>query len=173
MNKKAFTLIELLTSIIILSILVLTIIPSVSSYMKTARQKSYVSDATIATNAVKSNAISKRLSPNKIYYYQLEAINSLLSNKLFKSSNNKEYSASSYVKVEVDTNYNATFTVCLSDGENKLEENLNNIGIQVIEETSNTCNPTDTGTEVYANYNDITEEITMDEEPVNGKSTST
>ncbi len=59
MNKKAFTLIELLAVIVILGILLGIAIPRVSQYINDSRKKSFASQAELYVNAVRNDATSE------------------------------------------------------------------------------------------------------------------
>lgn len=89
MNKKAFTLVELLAVIIILSIITTMVTLSVSSYMKEAREQSF--DALV--NLIESST-ELYLAENSANYPQLEVagstfyieLNDLVTSKYIKAN---------------------------------------------------------------------------------------
>ena len=117
MNKKikAFTLIELLAVIVILAILVAAAVPTVSSYLVTAKQKTYVTNTNAMIDAVRKDIALKQLEEDKEYYYQLDTINELMTTKLINSPFGNIYSKASYAKVSFDSNKNKIFVACLLD----------------------------------------------------------
>ncbi len=71
MNKKGFTLIEIIAVIIVISILLLIAVPSVSRYIEESRQKAYV--ATIKDTLVSAGSnlgkIDKKVINKETTYY--------------------------------------------------------------------------------------------------------
>ena len=59
MNKKAFTLIELLAVIVILGVLLMIAIPKVSQYINKSKKDSYISEAKLYIDAVRDDITSE------------------------------------------------------------------------------------------------------------------
>lgn len=71
MNKKGFTLIEILAVIIIISILLLIAIPSISGYIEESRQKAYVATVkdTLVSAGSNLSKFDKRILNRETTYY--------------------------------------------------------------------------------------------------------
>ncbi len=123
-NKKGFTLIELLAVIVILAILVAVAIPAVMRYLATSRQETFATNANRAIETVRTDVTFSGISTN--VYYPLNEINKLLDKKLATSPYGKSYNENSFVQVTFDNDGNATYSICLTDG---------NYGINVDENT--------------------------------------
>lgn len=116
-NKKGFTLIELLAVIVILAILVAAAVPAISSYLETARNKSFANDAKTVMKAVKSEVMRAEaagetwaaLADNEV---SLAEMNEVLDTKLNKSPFGNAYLATSKIVVPASGEY----TIYLSDG---------------------------------------------------------
>ena len=78
MNKKGFTLIELMAVIILLGVVLLIAVPAVSSYIEGSKEGSYVDIARSLANGAKNLATSIRYSMNDsdtTYYIDVNCIN--------------------------------------------------------------------------------------------------
>ena len=77
MNKKGFTLIEILAVIIILGILLLIVVPSVSSYIESTRKSSYVQTIKEILKSAGANLTKSQMKSanrNTTYYIPNECI---------------------------------------------------------------------------------------------------
>ena len=120
-SKKGFTLIELLAVIVILAILVAVAIPAITRYLNTARKGTYATNAQAAISAVRNDIITQGITVDS--YYTIENVNKLMDKKLENSPYGAPYQDSSYVKVEFDNaTGNATYSICLTDGNNGFTE---------------------------------------------------
>lgn len=75
MNKKGFTLIELLAVIVIMGIILAIAIPSVGGILENSKKQSYVKNAQILTNTVKTEMMSAEhipATPGHARVYTLE-----------------------------------------------------------------------------------------------------
>ena len=77
-NKKGFTLVELLAVIVILSMLIMLAIPAITRQMELARKKSFIEDAHTAIEAVKNDILAgnKVLSNGLAIFYDKTELNS-------------------------------------------------------------------------------------------------
>ena len=88
MNKKAFTLIELLAVIVILGILLSIAVPQVSQYINNSKKESFISEGKIFIDSLRNDAISD--------YYKLPSRNNdvtIITLDLVRTEKNKENSA--------------------------------------------------------------------------------
>ena len=116
-NKKGFTLIELLAVIVILAILVAVAIPAITRYLNQARRGTFAANAQAAISAIRNEIITEGITTNS--YFTIEEVNKLLDKKLENSPYGSPYNLdTSYVKVTFDTVGNATYSICLTDGNN-------------------------------------------------------
>lgn len=69
LNKKGFTLVELLAVIVIMALLVAVAIPAVTRYLETARKGTYYDNIQAAVGAVRNDITASMVSrSNSIYY---------------------------------------------------------------------------------------------------------
>lgn len=94
-NKKGFTLVELLSVIVILGILATMAIMGVTKQVEKSRRKAMVEDAQTVVEAVREDIVSARVKPtiasDEVSIYDFEAINKLLDNKLAESPYGSQY----------------------------------------------------------------------------------
>lgn len=129
MNKKGFTLVELLAVIAILAVLVLLAIPMVTKQVENSRKMAFAESATRAVTAVNNYVIKDRYSDNTdikinetcngtLCIFSLEQINQLLDKKLTTSPFGPSYDNQSSIVVQENTNgssVNYTYYICLFD----------------------------------------------------------
>ena len=114
LNKKGFTLIELLAVIVILGVLVAVAIPAVTTILNNAKKDTYVSTASGAIDAFRTEYIinsgnSNFLTVGDVTYMTLEHINTLLEKTMIKSPYGETYdTAKSYVQIS-----GSAYSVCL------------------------------------------------------------
>ena len=151
LNKKGFTLIELLAVIVILAILVAVAIPAVTRYLNTAREGTYQDNAQAAISVVRNDVISQfGAATSKIYClnkaccskdgavttatdanscttaggtWNNVSVNDLLEKKLTTSPYGANYSDTSYVLVELQTDGSYKYTICITDGTRGISAN--------------------------------------------------
>ncbi len=129
-NKKGFTLIELLAVIVILAILVMLAIPAVTRYLTSARINTFSDNALRAVEAVRNDVVTagfsagtqglsgaegKRSCDGTKCYYNQEAINALLENKMQQSSFGNSYTC---LGIEVDRENNTYKMSMVDEGKN-------------------------------------------------------
>jgi len=76
-NKKGFSLTELLATIIIIAIVIAIAVPAVSNYIETSRRKSYVSSAFAYIKSVRNYASAYKYrftNSEAVYYLPVECI---------------------------------------------------------------------------------------------------
>ena len=56
-NKKAFTLVEILTVIIILAILLIIAVPSINNYVEKSKQKTFFASVSNIVNSIKTEKL--------------------------------------------------------------------------------------------------------------------
>lgn len=101
MNKKGFTLIEILIVVAIVAILVLLAIPAVQRSVYHSRNKSFVKDARTVASAAKRDSLSIETNQSgvddygDIVVYKINQINGILDKKLNKSPFGSKYKAAS------------------------------------------------------------------------------
>ena len=131
-NNRAFTLVEVLAVIVILSILVLVAVPIVTKYMINSEQKIFVDDARRAVGVVRSDVLSNGFTSDSSGQctngtkceYDQEAINSLLNKKLIESpfggyykgdTDGKGKNGSIKITVTHEENGPYVFAICMID----------------------------------------------------------
>ena len=100
MEKKAFTLIELLAVIIILGIIMIIAIPSVTNYISTSRKNSYITTAKSIMDGARNFVNEGKLNlydPNTTYYIPNTCIN---------TENSKKSPYGNFTKAYVVVTYN-------------------------------------------------------------------
>lgn len=69
LNKKGFTLVELLAVIVIMALLVAVAIPAVTRYLETARKGTYYDNVQAAVGAVRNDITASIVSKSNSIYY--------------------------------------------------------------------------------------------------------
>lgn len=145
MNRKGFTLVELLGVLVILSIIMLIAVPNVISIMDKNKKDIYVSDAKKFVSAVQYE-----LSKNNAYpttgscYVKLSSLDNV---DMDQSPNKHDYSGNSYVVITKNgTSY--TYTIYFTDGVlgiNNVElsslQRSNIVHLEAITPSGNSCLP--------------------------------
>lgn len=106
MNKKGFTLVELLAVIVILGLLATVAILSMSNVLENARKDTYLANARAAIDAARNDYMIN--NPTK-WSWSLTEINALLEKKLTNTPYGGTYATGSYV---VRTTA-GTYKICL------------------------------------------------------------
>ena len=105
LNKKGFTLVELLAVIVVLAIIMVLTVPSVLSSMNSARQSSFLLYAGKMLEAAQGKYQSESLLTTPVECYDLTDL-----------SGNGSTQYSGYVFVTTDTEGNLTFKLRMYDG---------------------------------------------------------
>ena len=105
LNKKGFTLVELLAVIVVLAIIMVLTVPSVLSSMNSARQSSFLIYAGKMLEAAQSTYQSESLLTTPGECYDLTSL-----------SGNGSTQYNGYVVVTTDTNGDLTFKLRMYDG---------------------------------------------------------
>lgn len=114
-NKKGFTLIELIATILIIAILSVIAIPVVSKYIETSRRKTFVTNANIAIEAFRNDLISSLTTEDTTM--TLAELNSIVEKPLIESPYGNEYENSSKLYVTFDEENIPTYSIVLYDTE--------------------------------------------------------
>ena len=145
-NKKGFTLVEILAVMVILAMLLLLAIPAITRQVELARKKAFIEDANTVLVAVRDNVLATESDiprDSVLPSYEITKINSLLDKKLGKSPFGGTYETAS-VKIQTDHNKIPTFSICLidSDGMGFGYTIANNLDINLfdLKDTSKDCN---------------------------------
>ena len=108
MNKKGFTLIEIIAVVVILGVIMFIAVPSISTYILGSRKDTYISDAKRFVNGAKTNVETKKIIVNRkdtTYYIPKKCL-------AVDKAENSPYGKwdKVYVAVTYDNNYNYYFT---------------------------------------------------------------
>ena len=143
MNKKGFTLIELIATITILSIIMMVAIPNVISITKKNKNQTYINDArkmvTLAKYRFESDAsIPRPTNTNPI----IILLNALDKSELQKGPENGTYDTErSFVKIIYDSTKNTyVYSVQIAEKLNDTETDTNQYRGIVLTEYSNITN---------------------------------
>lgn len=113
-NKKGFTLVELLAVIVILGVLLLIAVPSVNNIITNSRKKAFLSQVKLAVENVQTTASIEKESISETCYIKISDI------KLERGTWDNH---SGYIQVIKDTEGNITFAPYVSDNSKKFSVN--------------------------------------------------
>ena len=109
-NKKGFTLVELLAVIVILGVLLLIAVPSVNNIITNSRKKAFLSQVKLAVENVQTTASIEKESISGTCYIKISDIN--LDRGVWADN-------TGYIKVEKDSNGNLVIEPYVSDNSKK------------------------------------------------------
>lgn len=115
LNKKGFTLVELLAVIVILALIMVLVLPNVMDSMNSAKQQTFLLYANRMLDAAMSKRASDELAGNAPYCYEISELNNGNTNKY---TGKVIYKDKKYVIIMYDDNYQIGYsakTVNLSD----------------------------------------------------------
>ena len=125
MNKKGFSLIELLAVLVILSILMLVAIPAIQRYIENSRRDTYISTLTEYVNAVRHADAGGYLKPAEgatttcntgTYYVEFHTATDGLLESGGKSPYDRSKGIDGYVQIKVDSaTHNHSYKVIATD----------------------------------------------------------
>lgn len=121
MNKKGFTLVEVLAVIVILGVILTVVVPSTFSIIKRGKETSYKNLVKTFKNGAKlyvskySNVINEDLDNIGYYKVTLDQLNgeALLKTPVVDPRNNTSINLSKYILIKRNTNYSLSF--CYED----------------------------------------------------------
>lgn len=114
-NKKGFTLVELLAVIVILGVLLLIAVPSVNNIITNSRKKAFLSQVKLAVENVQTTASIEKESISGTCYIKISDIN--LDRGVWADN-------TGYIKVEKDSNGNLVIEPYVSDNSKKFSVSI-------------------------------------------------
>lgn len=128
LNKKGFTLVELLSVIVILSVVVLIATNAVVPMMGSARKDVFAGEANTFLKTAKAMYVNEKASGNKCYTYE-EVINSGLIDK-----NDESYQGSFLIE---EKNGHYSYKIWLSNGKNLIDGATPDVSREDVSDSSN------------------------------------